>query len=255
MTGPAVDVVILTWNDGDRLQIALRSALDSEGVDVHVIVVDNGSDPPAEVMEGEPRVTLVRNETNRGVAGGRNQGTTLGQHPFVCLLDSDARLHPDALSSLIAPMLEDDSIALTVPVFTGQPPEASAGRAPGLVQKMRRITNRTDGYRAVPHGEDDRFWDVDFGIGACQVFRRTAYTAVGGIDESYFYGPEDVDYCLRLKEAGHRIVQVRDAACDHPPRRRFRKVLTRRGAQHAVAVARYLWRHRRFGHHPLPSAG
>src|SRR5687768_1264105 len=131
---PSIDVVILTWNDGERLRVAVESVLASTGVDAHVIVVDNGSEPRAEVPDG---VELLRNEQNRGVAPARNQGARKGTRPLVCFLDSDARLHRDALARLAAPLEADESIVLTVPVFTDQAPEASAGRAPTVVRKAR----------------------------------------------------------------------------------------------------------------------
>ena len=53
MSGPEVDVVILTWNDGPLLDAAVDSALVSQGVDVRVFVVDNGSDPPATVVASD----------------------------------------------------------------------------------------------------------------------------------------------------------------------------------------------------------
>lgn len=239
---PTVDVVILTWNDGDRLRTAVESAIGSTGVDAHLIVVDNGSEPPAEVPDG---VRLIRNEENRGVAPARNQGARAGASALVCFLDSDARLHPDALARLAAAFEPDEGVLLAAPVFTDQPPEASAGRAPTLVRKAMRVLNMTSAYETTADPTREQ-WDVDFAIGACQVFRRSAFDAVGGLDETYFYGPEDVDFCLRLREQGGRIVQVRDAVVDHPPRRRFRKPLSKRGLQHGWAVARHLWRHRGF---------
>lgn len=238
-----VDVVVLTWNDGDRLAVALESALAATGVDVDVTVVDNGSDPPA-VLPDDPRVHLVRNEVNRGVAAGRNQGVAAGEAPFVVLLDSDARLQAGALTALLEPMVDDEGVGLVVPTFTGQSPEASAGRAPSALRKLARGLNLRSDYAPVPHRPGERWWDVEFGIGACQLFRRHAWEAVGGIDEDYFYGPEDVDFCLRVRATGHRVVQLSAEVCDHPARRRFRRVLTRRGLDHAVAIARYLWRNR-----------
>ncbi|HVE94421.1 MAG TPA: glycosyltransferase [Acidimicrobiales bacterium] len=241
---PSIDVVILTWNDGPLLEIALRSALESTGVEVHAIVVDNASDPPASVPD-DPRVTLVVNATNRGVAAARNQGVRASSSPVVCFLDSDARLYDDTLQRLLSALDADPAIGLSAPVFAGQAHTASAGGAPTLARKLARLTNRTSAYAAV--GDTSQpLWDVDFAIGALQVFRRDAFESVGGLDESFFYGPEDADFCLRLKREGWRVVQVRDAVCDHPPRRRFRGLLTRRGLAHAWAVTRFLWRHRRF---------
>lgn len=244
MSNPVVDVVILTWNDGPLLDVAVQSALTSEGVEVRVIVVDNASNPPA-VVPDDKRVTLVVNTENRGVAPGRNQGVRIGTSPWVCFLDSDARLHPDTLSRLIAALEADERGGLSAPVFTDQSPSASAGDAPTLVRKIQRVSNRTSTYGSSADTTKE-VWPVDFAIGACQVFRRAAFDAVGGLDETFFYGPEDADFCMRLKAAGWRVVQVRDAVCDHPPRRRFRGLLTRRGMNHAWAVTRFLWRHRRF---------
>ena len=243
MTVPEVDVVILTWNDGPLLEAAIDSALASDGVDVHVFVVDNGSDPPATVPDDD-RVVLVRNDANRGVAPGRNQGARLGTSPYICILDSDARLLRDTLALLIEPLELAPSIALAAPVFVGQSPEASAGRAPTLADKALRLLDVRDTYRTVDAAGP--WWDVDFAIGACQLYRREDFEIAGGFDEDYFYGPEDVDLCLRLREDGLRIVQVAEAGCHHPPRRRHRGILTKAGFRHASAVARHLWRHRNF---------
>ena len=243
MTGPSVDVVVLTWNDGHLLQAAVDSALASEDVDVRVIVVDNGSDLPPD-LAADDRLVLACNPVNQGVARGRNRGASLGTSPFVCFLDSDARLLPRTLARLMEPLAGRPEVALAAPVFSHQPPEASAGRAPTLVDKVLRILDLRDTYRPVPRA-GAAWWDVDFAIGACQLVRRDLFEAVGGFDESYFYGPEDVDLCLRLKSGGGRVVQVAAARCEHPPRRRNRRVLTRRGLQHGWAVTRHLWRQRR----------
>jgi GT2 family glycosyltransferase len=240
-----VDVVILTWNDGPLLDQAIASALGSVGVDVKVWVIDNGSEPPATVV-ADPRVKLYRNPKNLGVASGRNQGVRVGQAPFVCLLDSDARLHPNTLATLASALDDDPDLGLVGPVFDDQPPEASGGTAPTLLRKLGRAVGRTDVYASAAASAGDRR-EVDFVIGACQLFRRQTYYFVGGLDEWYFYGPEDVDFCLRIREAGLRIQQVTSAGCEHPPRRRNRQVFTLRGVRHAVAVARFLWQHKAFG--------
>lgn len=236
-----IDVVILTWNDGPLLDAAIASVDNSVGVSTSIYVVDNGSDPAAEVPG---HVNLIRSETNLGVAGGRNRGIAAGSAPYVLILDSDAALQSRSLERLLEPLITDASIAMTVPVFAEQAPEESAGLAPTLRRKTDRVLNRTNTYESVARAEDADAWDVDFGIGACQLFPRQAWEDVGGIDESYFYGPEDVDFCLRVQDTGKRIVQVADAIVDHPPRRIHRGLATRGGMAHAWAVTRFLWRHR-----------
>jgi GT2 family glycosyltransferase len=240
---PTIDVVTLTWNDGPLLQACLDATLASSGVDLRVFVVDNGSEPPAQVGP-DTRVVLLRNATNEGVAA-RNRGVASGRAPYVAFVDSDARVEETTLASLVRPLLEDPQVGLAAPVFRGQRPEETAGRAPGVVRKLVRLAGLTDLYASSPGTGKGPWWDVDFSISACWVVRRAAFEQVGGLDATYFYGPEDVDFCLRLRHAGWRVVQVADARCLHPPRRRFRNPLTRRGLQHALAFARHLWRHRR----------
>lgn len=247
MTATPIDVVILTWNDGALLRDAVESAIVAHGVDVAVVIVDNGSSPPAVALD-DARVRVLRNESNRGVAPARNQGVRAGQADYVCLLDSDARLTPDALARMAGLLDREPEVALVAPVFAGQPASAGAGPKYSLLHKAQRALNLRDTYE-----EGDAFVDgrryVDFAIGACQLFRRRAFEAVGGLDESYFYGPEDVDFCLRLREAGWGIVQLEHAIVDHPARRRNKHLLTKRGLRHGWAVARHLWRHRRFSPH------
>lgn len=246
----AVDVIVITWNDGRLLDAAVESALGSIGVAPRVTVVDNGSDPPADVPAG---VGLIRNDTNRGVAAARNQGIRIGTAPLVCVLDSDARLEPTCLARLAEQVLSDPGVGMAAPVFVGQAPEASAGRAPTLGRKVLRGVGLVDTYEPVAGAARLLVWPVDFAIGACQLFRRSSFEDVGGLDETYFYGPEDVDFCLRIRHAGHGIVQVGDASCHHPPRRRNRRIVSRRGVRHAWAIGRHTWRHRHFSPRLRPS--
>ncbi|MGF1599971.1 MAG: glycosyltransferase family 2 protein [Acidimicrobiales bacterium] len=241
-TPPPVDVVILTWNDGELLDRAVASCRASVGVDVRLIIVDNGSSPPAEV---DGPVTLIRNDVNRGVAAGRNQGIAAGTSPFVCLLDSDAELRPGSLARLVDE-LASTGAALVVPVFEDQAPEASAGRAPNAGRKVARMLGRSGRYAPSPGRHPGAgSWPVEFGIGACQVFHRAGWSEVGGIDESFFYGPEDVDFCLRILDAGGTVRQVAAAPVLHPPRRRHRRPVDTAGLRHGWAIVRYLVRHRR----------
>lgn len=241
-----VDVIILSWNDGELVPTAVRSALAAaDGLDVSVTVVDNGSETAPDLPDDE-RVHLVQNAYNRGVAGGRNDGMAHTTRPIVCFLDSDAVLHEESLRMLVSELESDPTIAMAVPVFTDQAPQASAGRAPGLRRKLIRI--RDDAALYEPFGDpdgDEQTWEVEFGIGACQVFRRSVFNDVGSLDES-LYWTEDVDFCLRVRDQGHRIVQVGRTRVDHPPRRRSRRPLSSRGLRHGWAVLRYAIRHRRW---------
>jgi N-acetylglucosaminyl-diphospho-decaprenol L-rhamnosyltransferase len=242
-----IDVVILTWNDGALLDVALSSALCSEGVEVSVYVVDNGSVPQVE-LNGEDRVSLFRSDENRGVAAGRNTGASMGTAPLVCFLDSDAKLGPGCLYRLASCLLDQPGAAMAAPVFSGQRAVASGGKAPGFSRKACRALGLTSSYKATSgqtHPNSNGVSEVDFSIGACQLFRRSVFDEVGGLDGSIFYGPEDLDFCMKIRQHGWQIIQVAGAVCDHPPRRRHRKLLRRQTYVHGMSVLKHLWKYRK----------
>jgi GT2 family glycosyltransferase len=57
--------------------------------------------------------------------------------------------------------------------------------------------------------------DVDAISGACMLVRHDAIVAVGGFDEGYFMHCEDLDWCMRFRLAGWRVVFVPDAVVMH----------------------------------------
>ena len=57
--------------------------------------------------------------------------------------------------------------------------------------------------------------DLSVVVGTCMLVRREAFDVVGGLDVSFPVAYNDVDFCLRLRRAGWRIVYVPDALVVH----------------------------------------
>ena len=95
-----VSVVIPTRDRSHIVVDTVRLTLGQRHVELEVIVVDDGSrDATAEALEalGDPRVTVLRNASSRGVAGARNRGIERAAHPWIAFLDDDDRWSPDKL--------------------------------------------------------------------------------------------------------------------------------------------------------------
>ena len=103
-----VSVVLIVFNDKDRLGRAIQSALSQQGPVVDVIVVDDAStDGTAEVAAEwvlrDPRVRVVTRASNSGGCGSpRNDGLDAAKGEFVMFLDSDDELEPGAVARLVA---------------------------------------------------------------------------------------------------------------------------------------------------------
>jgi glycosyltransferase involved in cell wall biosynthesis len=96
-----VSVIMPVFNDARFVEAALRSVADDAHRPAEIIVVDNGStDGSAAIVEALafPGLRLVRHPTNIGATAARKLARSMASQPFICHLDSDDRLGPDALA-------------------------------------------------------------------------------------------------------------------------------------------------------------
>ncbi len=84
-----VSVVITTKNRASLLPRAVRSVLDQTYPHLELIVVDDGSDVPVVLPDGDPRARLIRNEVSKGVSESRNAGFRASRGQLLCMLDDD----------------------------------------------------------------------------------------------------------------------------------------------------------------------
>jgi glycosyltransferase involved in cell wall biosynthesis len=97
---PQVSVVVPTLGR-PALALALRSALGQRGVDLEVVVVDDGSGATAKAMverTGDPRIRLLGHDRRRGPGAARNSGVSAARGTWVAFLDDDDLWAPDKLA-------------------------------------------------------------------------------------------------------------------------------------------------------------
>jgi len=98
---PEVSVVIPTRNRSRLLALTLHSVRWQRGVDLEVLVVDDGSaDDTAETVAGlaDPRIRLLRHDRPQGVSAARNRGIAAAGGAWVAFLDDDDLWAPDKLA-------------------------------------------------------------------------------------------------------------------------------------------------------------
>lgn len=86
---PEVTVIIPSKDRPVLVERAVAVACSQQGVDLEVIVIDDGSTPPVDLQSKDPRVRVLRNEPARGVAAARNRGVFEARAPWVAFLDDD----------------------------------------------------------------------------------------------------------------------------------------------------------------------
>jgi N-acetylglucosaminyl-diphospho-decaprenol L-rhamnosyltransferase len=222
-----------------------------------VFLVDNGSeDGTADaVEEAFPTVHVIRLDGNIGVAA-RNEGLRRARGRLRMFLDSDARLTPGALPELVAFLDANPDAGLVGPklLYEDGTLQLSARRfPPPLLPLVRRppLSRYFDDSAMVrrhlmadePH---DRTREVEYVLGACQLFTAQAQKAAGEIDSHIFFGADDADWCFRIREAGLSVVYCPHASVVHGYRRASAsRPFSRIALEHLKSYGRFQWKWRK----------
>jgi GT2 family glycosyltransferase len=201
-----VVAIVLSWNGREDTLACLESL---RGVET--IVVDNGSEDGSAdaVAERFPEVELIRAGVNLGFAAGNNVGIRraldLGAD-WVVLVNNDATVADDLVAAIAAAAARHPGAgALAGKVYVAEPPDV-LWYAGGSFEPRIGYSGRVRGAGERDDGSHDAEIDVDWGTGALLAVSREAVAKVGLLDEELFAYMEDVDWCLRIRDAGLRVV-------------------------------------------------
>lgn len=208
---PSVGVVVLAWRDEPYLVDCVESVLGSDGVDVELVLVDNGCRPEdLAAVRPDPRLRVLRPGVNTGFAGGCNLGVAELDTDFVALVNSDCVLRADTLAQLVAEAARPDVGPVMAGIRLAEPPHLvnSAGNPVHLVGLCWAGGMNTAETRSAPY-------DVTGASGACVLMRRTVWSDLGGFDEEYFAYLEDTEMSLRAWGRGLAVRCVPTAVALH----------------------------------------
>ena len=226
---PRVVTVVLNWRRPDETLTCVRSLLQMDYPNHHVLIIDNsaGTTDIDGLLHGLP-VEIIRNPANLGFTGGVNIGmrhAVASGADYVWLMNSDATTAPDALTRLVAAAEATPGIGLISPVIRapadpGRPEDATKGDVNKIVfclglQGPDHVASQgtSDPAQAAEWLRDRQADTVLYG--AALLVRRALIDAIGGLDERFFAYVEDIDYSLRCHDAGFTVAVCFDAVAYH----------------------------------------
>lgn len=225
-------IVIVTYNSAEFIGDCLESISSQTYKDWHLSIIDNNSsdDTVIHIREFRNRTSgfdkynfdLARLKKNIGFAGGVNHAVfkvaakRKNSYRYLVLINPDILLFPDALQNLLSGFDRQDT-----------------GAAGGLILDYDKniIQHRggriTGNFITYHEGEGEEFDDSgagkagtlrepDYVTGAFLATRFELFYACGGFDRGYrpLYF-EELDYCLKLKQAGWKVITDETAVCRH----------------------------------------
>jgi glycosyltransferase involved in cell wall biosynthesis len=191
---PLVSVVIPVHDTPQFLPAAVASVLRQTHTDLELIVVDDGSEQPAEaVLRADPRLRVVRREMRGGPSAARNDGWRRHANPtaaYVAFLDADDEWGPGKLAEQVAAL---EAAPACVAVGALMRYVATDGRELGIAGEAIRPDDRT----RIAGGDLQPFQLSSL------LVRRGALAQAGGFDEPLgLIGSEDLDLLARLAALG-----------------------------------------------------
>lgn len=220
MTGGPLTIAIIVLNH-DGTEDVLECLRSLRAVTFHglrIYVVDNGSRRPLrpDLPPDDPRVRLLESPVNLGFTGGCNLAARAALEEgatHLLFLNDDTTVAPGFLEPLVR-ALEDPSVGIATPkiYFHGQDRVIWAHGA-----RFDPWTGRSAhvGVYRKDAGQYDHVREVDRVTGCAMIVRREFVERVGMLDDRFFIYSEEVDWCLRARRKGYRLVVVPESVIWH----------------------------------------
>ena len=221
----------ISWED--PFARCARIAFTCLGPHDEALVVFDGTPPPAPEWLRDSRAGLLSTGVRSGPAAARNLAARTAHSEILVFVDADVEVHPDALERIRARFDADSGLAAVFGSYDDRPAAA------GVVSRFRNLLHHHT-HSSHP-GPASTFW------AGCGAVRRQSFLALSGFDAAYDRPCiEDIEFGLRLSDAGRRIELDPSIQGTHHKRWTLRSMVATDIRQRAIPWSRLLLLNRSF---------
>jgi len=223
-----ITIIIVNYNAGPFLRQCIKS-LTKCPFDKTIIVVDNAStDDSLFFVEKVAEIRVLRNEKNQGFAAACNQGLSMASSDTILFLNPDCELFDDTIPRLLEALHSRAEVGMVGGLLVNSDGTEQGGGRRAIPTPWRSFV-RAFGLNRFANRWPKLFFDfhlhkqplpagpveVEAISGACMMVKRAAVENIGLWDEDYFLHCEDLDWCMRFRQAGWSILFVPAARVTH----------------------------------------
>lgn len=235
-------VIVLTYNQQNKTLECLSALLGGQDIPFKVLVWDNGSrdDTLIAVRESFPDVLTCYSESNLGVAGGRNASAKMAIHELgathILFLDNDILVEHGFVGALYEPFEREPQLGQTQAKLRFMHDHSLLNDGGGAQISFVFWRVKPVGFGEVDHGQYDAPCPC-IACGGAMMVRSDVFQLLDGFDPLFGpFGPEDLDFSLRLQKAGYKALYIPKAVSYH-------KVSHTYGEGYSEEYARHKSRH------------
>lgn len=215
---PILSIIYIYYNTPKEIAdsiSSLRTAV--KNVSFEILIVDNASPKrlPQIIMQNK-KIAFLQNVKNLGFGKAVNQAVKKAKGQYLLVINPDTLCTKNSIFTMVERMKKDKKIGVLGPQLQKQNGEIlhSIGSVPKLPDSLFVFSFLNKLFPNNPYSK--KYWasNVDRNAeqetetvgGACMLFKKDVFLQVGGFDERFFMYFEEIDICLRIKDAGYKIL-------------------------------------------------
>ena len=212
------DIIIVTYNSSVDIQRCLRSIERYEkNVIRSIVIVDNNSNDDTlkilkDFSKNMKNISIIKNDINCGFSIANNMGFKQCKSDYVLFINPDTEFISPVISLLINEISDKPEVGVIGAQLICENGEIQTGfgKKPNTLSIIFDFLFSGKMNKLLPIKNKKKFSlgirSVDWISGACILGRHSIIKLVGGFDENIFMYSEDVDLCLRIKDAGYKVL-------------------------------------------------
>lgn len=212
-----VSIITINYRQAQITCDLLDSLADIHYAHYETLLVDNGmeQDATSRYQQHLPTVKVINSAQNLGFAGANNLAIQQAKGDYILLLNNDTIVPKHFLAPMVALMEKRPEVGILSPkiYYYDQPNTLQyAGTA-----RIDLTTGRgTDPAKlSEDQGQYQENKAVELAHGACMLIRKEVLEDIGLLSEDYFLYYEELDFCMRARQAGWQIYYTADSYIHH----------------------------------------
>lgn len=210
MTQPLISIITVNYRQTDVTCELLTSLEEISYKNIEVWVVDNQSDGVLKSKVGAlfPHVNIIESKKNLGFAGGNNLAITQANGKYLMFLNNDTEVFSDFLEPLVEVMETNQEVGICASKlhYFHHPDTIQYAGSSDL--HPFKIQSFAIGYGEKDSGQYDTIKPTNLAHGAAMMVRASVIKEVGLMPEEFFLYYEEIDWCLKIRDAGYQIYFV-----------------------------------------------
>lgn len=202
-----ISIIIINKDNFNYLKQCLKSIEKyTKNVNYEIIIVDNASNDKSfyNTLDSNFKGKIIEHDINKSFSESNNRGVKEANGDYICLLNNDTIVTKNWLFNALKAFKQEKKIG-AVGVKILMPGKGTIHHA-GVKSFANGLTDHIYFNKPADYKKANKQYQCFAVTAACLLTKKSIYKKVDGLDEQYWYGWEDVDFCNKLKSLNYKIV-------------------------------------------------